>query len=209
MHNTLHEELGLVKKLARWVPKILSEDQKKERVRICTEFVTPVHCHSMAMLDNIMTMDETMVSYHTPQIKRQSKQWIKKGSPGPVKAKVAASCTKQVLVAFFDNKELVYTHIVPRGITINANYTIIVLGKFMKHLRIKRPEMVEQELLLHWDNAPVLTAEVKNWLAARAIQVLQHPSYLPDLAPADFFLFRKVKEELASLHLTQESLKST
>jgi hypothetical protein len=27
--------------------------------------------------------------------------------------------------------------------------------------------------------------------------------------PADFFLFRKVKEELASLHLTQESLKST
>ncbi len=124
---------------------------------------------------------------------------------------MAASCTKQVLVAFFDNKGLVYTHIVPRGVTINANYTIIVLGKFMKHLRIKRPEMVEQELFLHWDNTPVLTAEVKNWLAARAIQVLQHPPppYLPDLAPADFFLFRKVKEELANLHLTQESLKST
>jgi hypothetical protein len=98
---------------------------------------------------------------------------IKKGSPGSVKAKVAASCTKQVLVAFFDNKGLVYTHIVPRGITINENYTIIVLGKFMKHLRIERREMVEQELFL--DNAPVLTAEVKNWLAARAIQVLQHP----------------------------------
>ncbi len=36
-----------------------------------------------------------------------------------------------------------------------------------------------------------------------------HPPtpYSPDLAPADF-LFRKVKEELAGLHLTQESLKS-
>jgi transposase len=33
------------------------------------------------------------------------------------------------------------------------------------------------------------------------------PPYSPDLAPADF-LFRKVKEELAGLHLTQESLKS-
>ncbi len=102
MHNILHEELGLVKKSARWVPKLLSEDQKKERVRICTEFVTASHRRSMAIMDNIVTMDETMVSYHTPQTKRQSKQWIKKGSPGPVKAKVAASRTKQMLVAFFD-----------------------------------------------------------------------------------------------------------
>jgi histone-lysine N-methyltransferase SETMAR len=38
--------------------------------------------------------------------------------------------------------------------------------------------------------------------------VLPHPPYSPDLAPADFFLFRKVKEELAGLNLTQESLKS-
>jgi hypothetical protein len=38
--------------------------------------------------------------------------------------------------------------------------------------------------------------------------VLPHSPYLPDLAPADFFLFRKVKEELAGLHLTQDSLKS-
>jgi histone-lysine N-methyltransferase SETMAR len=209
MHNILHKELGLVKKSARWVPKLLSEDQKKERVRICTDFVAAIHRRSMAMLDNIITMDETMVSYHTPQTKRQSKQWIKKGSPGPVKAKVAASRTKQMLVAFFDKKGLVYTHIVPRGVTINANYTIIVLGKFLKQLRLKRPEMVEQEWFLHWDNAPVHTAAVvQNWLAARAIRVLPHPPYSPDLAPADFFLFRKVKEELAGLTLTQESLKS-
>ncbi len=34
------------------------------------------------------------------------------------------------------------------------------------------------------------------------------PPYSPDLAPADFFLSRKVKEQLAGLHLTQESLRS-
>jgi histone-lysine N-methyltransferase SETMAR len=141
---------------------------------------------------------------------RGSQNWIKKGSPGPVKAKVAASRTKQMLVAFFDKKGLVYTHIVPRGVTINPNYTIIVLGKLMKHLRIKRPETIEQEWFLHCDNAPVHTAAiVKNWLAARAIQMLPHPPYSPDLTPADFFLFRKVKEELAGLYLTQDSLKSS
>jgi predicted HAD superfamily phosphohydrolase YqeG len=67
----------------------------------------------MSILDNIVTMDETMVSYHSPQTKRQSKQWIKKGLPGPVKAKVAASRTKQMVLAFFDRKGLVYTNIVP------------------------------------------------------------------------------------------------
>ncbi len=36
MHSILHDELGLVKKLAQWVPKLLSEEQKKERIRICT-----------------------------------------------------------------------------------------------------------------------------------------------------------------------------
>jgi histone-lysine N-methyltransferase SETMAR len=29
MHNILHQELGLVKNSARWVPKLLSEDQKR------------------------------------------------------------------------------------------------------------------------------------------------------------------------------------
>jgi hypothetical protein len=31
---------------------------------------------------------------------------------------------------------------------------------------------------------------------------------LPDLASADFFLFRKVNEQLAGFHVTQESLRS-
>jgi hypothetical protein len=70
MHNILHEELGLVKKSARWVPNLLSTEQKEERVRICSKFVAAVDHSSMTMLDQTITMDETMVSYHTPQTKK-------------------------------------------------------------------------------------------------------------------------------------------
>jgi hypothetical protein len=73
MHNILHEKLGLVKKSACWVPKLLSTEQKEERVRICRELVAAIDRSSMMMLDQIIMMDETMVSYHTPQTKRQSK----------------------------------------------------------------------------------------------------------------------------------------
>jgi histone-lysine N-methyltransferase SETMAR len=153
------------------------------------EFVTAVNRRSMAMLDRIVTMDETMVSYHTPEMKKASKQWIKKGLPGPIKAKVHASRTKQMLLAFFESKGLIYTHIVPRGSTINANYILKAMDKFMAHLKKKRPEMVQQEWFFHWDNALVHTAtSVKKWHADHSIQLLPHPPYSPDLAPCGFLL---------------------
>jgi hypothetical protein len=46
MHNILHQELGLVKKSARWVPKLLSEDQKGESEdlhRLRRRHLPPLH----------------------------------------------------------------------------------------------------------------------------------------------------------------------
>jgi predicted component of type VI protein secretion system len=76
------------------VPKLLSENQKKERVRTgkeftartckefvaraCKEFLATVNCPSLVMLENIMTMSETMPSYHMPEMKKQSKQRLRR-----------------------------------------------------------------------------------------------------------------------------------
>ena len=39
--------------------------------------------------------------------------------------------------------------------------------------------------------------------------MIQHPLYSPDFTLADFFLFPKVKEQLAGITLTQQSFRST
>ena len=209
IHRILHEDLGLSKKSARWVPKLLSKEQKEERVRVCKDFVAAVHRHSMAWLNNIVTMDETMVSLHTPETKKQSKRWVPKGHPGPVKARVHASRSKHMVLAFFDAAGLIYTNIVPKGTTVNAAYIVKALKVFMKKMKAKRPQMVEQGFVFHWDNAPVHTAAVvAEWFAANNIQRLAHPPYSPDLAPADFFLFPHVKEQLAGLTLTADGVKT-
>jgi len=52
-------------------------------------------------------------------------------------------------------------------------------------------------------------AVVKDWLVAKGVKMIRHPPYLPDLAPADFFLFPRVKRELAGKNLTQETFKNT
>ncbi len=46
-------------------------------------------------------------------------------------------------------------------------------------------------------------------MAMKGIQVLEHPHYFLDMAPADFFLFRRAKEALASTPLEQDSLKTS
>jgi hypothetical protein len=42
-------------------------------------------------------------------------------------------------------------------------------------------------------------------MAARQIRVIRHPPYLLDLAPANFFLFLRVKRELSGLTLAHKA----
>jgi histone-lysine N-methyltransferase SETMAR len=204
----LKQDLGLVKKSARWVPKLLTQEQMDRRKETSEAFIKMIQDKGRDFLGKIITMDESAVSMHTPETKRQSKQWLKKGTPGPVKAKVAASREKQMVLAFFDNKGVVYTNHVPRGVKVNAEYVISALKSFLKALRKKRPDLVPGEWMLHWDNAPVHTAQkVQQFLAKKNIQVLPHPPYSPDLAPADYFLFPTLKRELAGLTMSLDEFK--
>ena len=209
VHKCLKDDLGLVKKSARWVPKLLNNEQKEERVRCSDLFIKRFQKDGQAFLDKIITMDESAVSYHTPETKEQSKQWLKKGTPGPIKARSHATRTKQMVLAFFDNKGLIYTNIVPRGQTVNTDYVITALQLFWRRLRLKRPDLFKNGFIFHWDNAPVHTAgKVKTFLEKKNIEMLPHPPYIPDLAPADYFLFPRVKADLAGDYMDVESFKN-
>ena len=152
------------------------------------KFVEMVQQGSFRILDKIVTMDESAVSFHTPERTQQSKQWIKKGLPGPTKFKMSDSRTKQMVLVFFDTKGVIYTNYVPKGQTVNGEYIREALGKFVKIFKKKRPEMVEGEWFFQWDNAPVHTAAVvQEWIAARGFNMIAQPPYWPDLAPRTSF----------------------
>ncbi len=167
----LHSQLGLVKKSACWIPKLLPKEQKELRVRTSKEFIKLVQTKGRSVLDRIITMDESSVSMHTFKTKQQSKQWLKKSTPGPVKARVHASRMKTMVLAFFDSQEMVYTNYFPRGSKVNAKYIIRALGTFLKNLRKKRPETTKGECR---DNTPVHTAKaVQEFLVVYYVVVLQ------------------------------------
>ena len=50
---------------------------------------------------------------------------------------------------------------------------------------------------------------VQKFLAKHNFKMLQHPLYNPDLAPADFFFFTKVKVNLEGLEIAEEDVKTS
>jgi Transposase (partial DDE domain) len=136
-----HIELGLVKKSACWRSKMLFQGQKKEGLRCTKAIIKLIQNQRKVFLGKIITMDKLAISLHTPENKNQSKQWLKKGTPGPVMPKAQAWWSKQMVLAFFDKKGMKNTHYAPRGKTVNTNYIIKALCTFLKVLKEKMPEL--------------------------------------------------------------------
>jgi len=114
------------------------------------------------------------------------------------KLRFQKSRVKTMLVIFFDWQGVIHKEFVPEGETIDAVYYKGVMERPLNRIRRVRPGMCESGdwFLLH-DNAPSHNATiVKQFLAQPKVTVLDHPPYSPDLAPADYFLFPKVKSHL-------------
>ncbi len=82
---------GSGKEVSKMGARLLNEERKQERVWVCTNLIAAIHHHSKS---TTVTLKEMMVSYHTPDTKKQRKQWIPKGQPGPLKAQAHACWPK-------------------------------------------------------------------------------------------------------------------
>jgi len=73
-----------------------------------------------------------------------------------------------------------------------------VLARLRDAVRRKRPELWKnQTWILHHDNAPAhASLLIRSYLAKHQTSVVPHPPYSPNLTPADFFLFPKLKTTL-------------
>ncbi len=80
-----HVYLGMRKTYPRWVPKLLDEQYKLNRVLESLDSIYHHHAEGEDLFDLIITRDEKWVHYFTPEMKSASKQWVVKGDNHPVK----------------------------------------------------------------------------------------------------------------------------
>ena len=193
-HQILTEKLQMRRVSAKFVPRLLTDDQKENRVEISQELLANANGNEN-FLKNIITGDETWVYGYDVETKMQSSQWMGKGSPRPKKARMSRSKIKVMLVVFFDWKGIVHHEFVPRGQMVNKQLYQEFLARLRDAVRRKRPELWEnQTWILHHDNAPAhASLLIRSYLAKHQTSVVLLPPYSPDLAPANFFLFPKLK----------------
>jgi len=119
--RVLHD-LNMRKVCARWVPRLLTDVQKAQRVTSSMEFLTRCDAEGDRFLDRIITQDETWLWHYDPETKADSSVWKTPGTPPPKKAKVSRSGGKHMFVFFMDRHGMILIHRVPEGQTINAAY---------------------------------------------------------------------------------------
>ena len=99
VHTIIHEELKMRKIRAKFVPRVLREDQKKRRCHDSRKMVELINSDP-AVLDALVTCNESWISCYDPETKRQSSQWKHAGSPRPKKARRSKSSHKLSMVPF-------------------------------------------------------------------------------------------------------------
>ncbi|KAG5343856.1 RTJK polymerase, partial [Acromyrmex charruanus] len=80
--SILHEQLGIKKLSARWVPRLLTVDHKRDRMTISKQCLEMFQRNPDEFLRRFIIVDETWIHYFTPETKEQSTQLTSPSEPG-------------------------------------------------------------------------------------------------------------------------------
>ncbi len=75
MQRVLKEDLGLVKKLATWVPHTLTQTQKESRKDIAYRNLSAYNNRTL-VLNSIIAVDETWVPMYDPPPRHKARYWV-------------------------------------------------------------------------------------------------------------------------------------
>ena len=162
---------------ARYVPRLLSNDQKAHRVSVCRELKQQAS-DDPNFISNIITGNETWVYGYDLETKQQL-QWKSPNSPRPKKACQVHSNVKSMLIVFSDIQGIVHKEFVSPGQTVNCKCYCEVLKWLWEGIWHKRPDKWKNNnWFLHHDNAPAHTSLiVRQFLTSKNITVIPHPLF--------------------------------
>ncbi len=205
VHHLLKKDLKLSKVSPKFVPRILTDEQKAHRVELCRQNLATFNANK-DLLEKVITTDESWFSVFDPETKANSLEWRPKGGARPQKALRNKAAKKTMAILFFDTLGVVHLEFLPRGQTIDSDFWISVVKCLKESIRRKRPVMwrgggfdgkTDRDFLLHMDNVPVhISIPSLAFYGENDIDLLLHPAYSPDLAPCDFWAFPALKNKL-------------
>ena len=119
----LRERLGLRKICTRWVPHLLTDEQKQSRVRLALQVIEKYDKCDPRRLEEIITSDETWIYHFQPDSKAKSKVWVSSEGDTPVIAHRCKTSNRMLYAIFLDLKGPVLQIPVPKVILSLQSFT--------------------------------------------------------------------------------------
>ena len=101
----LADELNTRRIAAKFVPRLLNNDQPDYWVQACTELQKAVR-NDPNFLSRVITGDDSWLYNYDPETKQQSSQWNTPSFPRPKNARQVRSNIKSMLIFFLTFEEL-------------------------------------------------------------------------------------------------------
>ena len=119
----LRERLGLRKIWVRWVPHLLTEEQKQSRVRFASQVIQKYDKCDPCRLEEIVTGDETWICPFQPDSKAKNKVWVSFEGDRPVIAGRCKTSNRMLYALFFDSKGPVLHIPVTKGSSVTGKFS--------------------------------------------------------------------------------------
>ncbi len=104
VQRILTQDLHLVRKCAKFVPKDLTNTQRNLRLVYCQLYLRKIELDP-GFLTKVITMDESWIYMYDPETKRQSTQWMNKHDPRPSKPMRTRATGKVLLISFLTTRD--------------------------------------------------------------------------------------------------------
>jgi histone-lysine N-methyltransferase SETMAR len=197
-YSIVHNDLGYRKVCIRWVPRQLSDENKRERQTICQEHLDSHAREGDAFLHRIWQETSPGCTIMNHRVKDNPCSGSTRRLRPTQKFKTQPSAGKVVLTVFCDVNGPILVHFQEKGQTVaSARYSDMLANELKPAIRSKRRGLLSKGVLLLHDNGRLHTAaHTVDTLRTLKFEVLKHPPYVPDLAPSDFHLFGPMKEHL-------------
>ncbi|KAF2367367.1 Transposase type 1 [Trinorchestia longiramus] len=179
--------IGKVKKLDKWVPHELNENQKLRRFEVCSMLY--LRNTNDSVLDRIVTCDEKWVLYNNC---KRSGQWLDRDEPPKHFPKPMLHQKKIMVTVWWSAIGVIHYSFLGVNETINAERYCNDFAVMHARLSEKRPALVNRRgpILLHDNARPHVARMTVQKLTELGYETLPHPPYSPDLSPTDYHLFK-------------------
>jgi histone-lysine N-methyltransferase SETMAR len=149
VQRILKDKLDMNKLSARWVPRMLTPDQKRIRVEHSSALLARFRADPEMFRSRFVTMDESWVHHYDPASKEESKQWQKRGSDPPVKFRVQKTAGKVMASVFWDADGILLIDYLAHGATITGSYYAQLVAKVRIAIKEKRRGKLRRGILFH------------------------------------------------------------